>query len=83
VSKCDIIQHFELKMTNSDEDWNPTRFGFILSEVKGGVFLSHYQKDWQTTNAHFRRSNYSWAQLLRLLKNYLDKGEIVGFEHRS
>lgn len=83
VSICEVEHQFELKMTKADGDWNPTRFGFILTQQEQGVLLSHYHKNWQSTNHHYRRSNYSWAQLLRILKNYVEKGEIVPFAHRD
>ena len=83
VSICELDKHFELRMTKADIDWNPTCFGFELTEIPDGIQVSHYHKGWKTQNHHFRRSNYSWAQLLRLLKNYVEKGEIVPFMHRA
>lgn len=43
VSISQFAKHFELKMTKSDEDWDSTKFGFILTKVKGGILLSHTQ----------------------------------------
>ena len=83
VSICEIDKHFELTMTKSDEDWNLTRFGFELKLFSDSVNVSHYHKGWKSQNHHYRRSNYSWAQLLRLLKNYVESGEIVSFMHRA
>lgn len=83
VSICEPNRHFELQMTKSDEDWNPTRFGFVLEETSAGIRVSHYHKGWLSQNHHYRRSNYSWAQLLRLLKNYVETGEVVEYMHRA
>ena len=73
----------EWKMTKSHEDWKGTFVGFeILSEKK----LSHvkfHHKGWKEANDHFRQSNYCWATYLRLLKRYIEHGEIVPYEHRN
>ena len=34
VSKTSLNESFHLKMTKSDDDWNPTTFGFDLEELK-------------------------------------------------
>lgn len=74
---------FHIKMTKSDEDWDPTSFGFDLEPLEGGVQLQFWHKDWPVCNHHFRRSSYCWAILLQGLKNYMEKGVIVPFEDRE
>jgi len=83
VSICQSPNKFELQMTDSDADWDPTRFGFELEAKGKSTLVSFYHKAWQSTNHHYRRTSYSWAQLLRLLKNYIEKGEVVEFGHRD
>ncbi len=83
VSICQIPLKFELHMTACDEDWDPTRFGFELKDNGDSTLVSFYHIGWQSTNHHFRRTSYSWALLLRLLKNYVEKGEVVEFGHRG
>jgi hypothetical protein len=70
-------------MTDSDEDWDPTSFGFDLEPQEAGTAVKFWHKGWPTLNHHFRRSSYCWAILLQGLKNYVEKGIIVPFEERE
>lgn len=83
VSECESSQTFFIKMTQSDPDWNPTTFGFSLTEEKGKVRLSFSHVGWKEINQHFRISSFCWAILLNGLKNYVEKGVILPFEERS
>lgn len=83
VTVCDKNKLFELKMIKADKDWAPTSFGFELLPLEQGVRLSFYHKNWQNTNHHYRRTSYCWAQLLNLLKMYLETGEVVPFALRE
>ncbi|MEQ8573885.1 MAG: SRPBCC domain-containing protein, partial [Fulvivirga sp.] len=74
---------FHIKMTDADEDWNPTSFGFDLTELEGGVDVKFWHVGWPECNHHFRRSSYCWAILLQGLKNYIEKGIIIPFEERE
>ena len=74
---------FHIKMTKSDSDWDPTSFGFDLSQEAGGVQVKFWHVGWPACNAHYRRSSYCWAILLNGLKNYVEKGIIVPFEERE
>lgn len=83
VSKVEEGKSFHIKMTNADDDWNPTSFGFDLQELEGGVDVKFWHVGWPECNHHFRRSSYCWAILLQGLKNYVEKGVIVPFEERE
>lgn len=83
VITCEENKSFAIKMTKSDEDWNPTSFGFDLEESSNQVLVKFWHKGWPECNAHYRRSSYCWAILLNGLKNYLEKGIIVPFEERE
>jgi hypothetical protein len=37
---------------------------------------------WAEPNEHFRISNHCWAMYLRILRRYLEYGEIVPYEQR-
>ena len=74
---------FHIQMTDADEDWNPTTFGFDLRETEQGVWLEFWHKNWPELNHHFRRSSCCWAILLKGLKDYVEKGIIVPFEERA
>lgn len=83
VNKAENGKAFHIKMTDADEDWNPTSFGFDLTELEGGVDVKFWHVDWPECNHHFRRSSYCWAILLQGLKNYVEKGIIIPFEERE
>jgi len=83
VSKVEPNKSFHLKMTKSDDDWNPTTFGFDLEETKNGTLLKFCHINWPKENNHFKHSSFCWALLLNGLKNYLEKGEIIPFDKRN
>ena len=74
---------FEIKMTESNIDWNPTSFGFYLEKDNNGTLLCFYHKNWASRNYHFQHTSYCWALLLKGLKDYVEKGIIVPFEKRA
>jgi uncharacterized protein YndB with AHSA1/START domain len=83
VSKVVPNKSFHLKMTDSDQDWNPTTFGFDLEENQNGTLIKFSHINWQEANHHFKHSSFCWAILLNGLKNYLEKGIIIPFEDRN
>ena len=83
VVKCEPNRAFHIKMTKSDEDWDPTSFGFDLKEEEVGIRLEFWHKGWPACNDHYRTSSYCWAILLKGLKDYVEKGIIVPFEERE
>ena len=74
---------FHIKMTQSDDDWNPTSFGFDLESNQGETQVKFWHVGWPNCNGHFRRSSFCWAILLQGLKNYVEKGIIIPFEERE
>ncbi|GAA3579023.1 SRPBCC domain-containing protein [Snuella lapsa] len=83
VSKLEpnISMHF--KMTKADADWNPTTFGFDL-EIRNNQTLVRFSHiNWPYQNDHFKHSSFSWALLLKGLKDYIEGGIVVPFEKRS
>ncbi len=83
VAQVEKDKSFQIKMTQSDADWDPTSFGFELEKIEHGVWVKFWHKDWPSCNDHFRRSSFCWAILLKGLKDYLEKGIIVAFEDRE
>lgn len=79
----DPYKSFHIKMTESDQDWNPTSFGFELEEMGEKVVVKFSHTNWPSCNDHFKISSYCWAILLQGLKNYVEKGVIVPFEERE
>ena len=83
VSKVRNNESFHLKMTDSDEDWSPTTFGFDLETKDSGTLVKFSHVNWAEDNHEFRNSSFCWAMLLNGLKNYLEKGIIIPFEERN
>lgn len=83
IVEIDNLKKVEYKMTTSDLDWEPTSFGFELSNSENGVVVNFYHKDWRSENDHFKIASFCWAMLLNGLKNYVEKGIVVPFKNRS
>jgi len=83
VVKYSQNSEFHIKMTQSDEDWNPTTFGFDIEEIDEAVYLKFQHIDWLKRNAEYRQSSFCWAILLNGLKNYLERQIIIPFEERE
>ncbi len=41
-----------------------------------------YHRGWPVETEHYRISCYCWAMYLRVMKRYLEHGEIVPYERR-
>ncbi len=83
VIKAEKNRSFHIKMIKSDEDWDPTSFGFDLEDLKDAVQIKFWHVGWPKCNEHFKRSSFCWAILLNGLKNYLEQGVIVPFDQRE
>jgi GNAT superfamily N-acetyltransferase/uncharacterized protein YndB with AHSA1/START domain len=82
VSRFVPETEFELRMTRAQEDWRETRVGFQLDEKEGVTEARFYHSGWPEANEHYRVSCYCWAMYLRLLKRYVEHGEVVPYEDR-
>jgi hypothetical protein len=56
--------------------------GFLLQEKDGLTQVSFHHTGWPENNEHYRISCYCWAMYLRLLKRYVEYGEVVPYEDR-
>lgn len=83
VSRLVPQKALEWKMLQADADWTPTSFGFELFQQGDQTKVEFYHKDWSSTNEHFRRTSFCWAMYLNLLKNYLEKNEVIPFAERK
>jgi hypothetical protein len=72
----------ELKLSRADEDFQETRLGFLLEGKDGAVNVRFYHTGWPDANEHYRISCFCWAMYLRLLKRYVEFGEVVPYEDR-
>jgi uncharacterized protein YndB with AHSA1/START domain len=73
---------FELQMVSADKDWIGTRVGFRLDSKGGTTQVHFYHTGWPSPNEHWRISCYCWAMYLRILRRYLELGEVVAYENR-
>jgi len=74
---------FELLITQAHPDWMGTRVGCQLElESQAVTRVRFYHTGWPADNEHWRVSCYCWAMYLRLLRRYLEHGEIVPYENR-
>ena len=93
VSTCVPGRIFALLIYDSMEDWENTIVRFELTEkispatVDAGegrvitdVLFSHI--DWPVGNDHYRISSFCWAMYLRLMKKYVETGEVVEYSKR-
>ncbi len=74
---------FSHAVVSADEDWAPTSFHYELSEHKGMTKLEFSHVNWASLNNHFKHSSWSWAVLLKGLKDYLEKAVVIPFEERA
>lgn len=82
VIRCIPNEEFELELTEADGDWQGTRMGFLLDENDGATQVRFHHTGWPVANEHYRVSCYCWAMYLRLLRRYVEHGEIVEYEVR-
>ena len=83
VTRCIPGSAVELQMMEADPDWKGTRLGCRLhAEEEAKTSMHFYHTGWPTENEHWRGSCYCWAMYLRLLRRYLEHGEIVPYENR-
>lgn len=86
-AEISILKHHEqveFKMIKATPEWLPTCFGFILKEIKPNITsVEFYHKDWVEISKEYRVASFCWADLLRQMKQYLEKGIITPFNKRS
>lgn len=83
LSKYSPGKMIEWTFTKADEDWTGTKVLFELKD-SGDLFHIHFSHTgWKAANEHMYITNYCWALYLRLLKRYVERGEIVPYSERS
>jgi len=82
VSRCVPYAEFEFRMTGAQEDWLETRVRFLLDEKDGVTWVRFQHTGWPEANEHYSVSCYCWAMYLRLLKRYVEQGEVTPYEDR-
>lgn len=82
VSRSVPNSEFELELTDADDDWRGTRIGFRLVESDGVTQVRFHHTGWPESNEHYRVSCFCWSMYLRLLKRYVEHGEVVPYADR-
>ena len=82
VTRCQGLGEFEFQMVVADADWLGSRVGFHLEDRAGTTGVSFYHTGWPSQNEHYRISCHCWAMYLRILRRYLEHGELVPYEDR-
>ncbi len=82
VSRCIPDSEFEFRMKSTQQDWEDTRVLFSLRENNGVTQVRFTHSGWPEANEHHRTSCYCWAMYLRLLKRYVERGEVIAYEDR-
>lgn len=82
VSRCVPESEFELEIVSADQDWLGTRLGFLLQAKDDVTHLRFHHLGWPEANEHYRVSCYCWPIYLRLLRRYVEHGEVVPYEDR-
>jgi len=82
VTQFEPNKEFEIEFTEADGDWAGTRVGFALEEDNGNTTVRFHHTGWPEANDHYRVSCYCWSMYLRLLKRYVERGEVVEYDDR-
>jgi len=72
----------EWELTDADPDWQGTRVGFVLTATPSGTEVEFAHTGWREPTRHYRISSFCWAMYLRLLKRYIETGDVVEFAER-
>jgi uncharacterized protein YndB with AHSA1/START domain len=83
VTRCVPDSEFELQLTDAMEDWVKTRVGFVLTENDGVTTVQFHHIGWTELSQHYCISSFCWAMYLRLLKRYVERGEVTPYEARD
>jgi uncharacterized protein YndB with AHSA1/START domain len=83
VTRAVPDQEFELEITVAQQDWLGTRVSFRLAEQAGLTIVHFRHSNWPEANAHFQISCYCWAMYLRLLRRFVEHGEVVAYAERD
>jgi len=82
VTACESDRSFELQLTDAMPDWLGTRVRLILAERDGVTTVRFAHLGWAEASEHFRTSSFCWAMYLRLLRRFVEVGEIVPYADR-
>jgi uncharacterized protein YndB with AHSA1/START domain len=82
VTTCVPPVQFEIEIVRAAADWLGTRVGFLLEDAGGATRVRFSHVGWSEPNEHYRVSCYCWPMYLRILRRYLEYGELVPYAER-
>jgi len=82
VTRCEKDAAIEWEFVTAMDDWMGTRVGFELRDAGEGTEVAFHHTGWAEATPHFRTSSFCWAMYLRLLKRFVEFGEVVTYEDR-
>lgn len=82
VSVCEPDRCFELAITDAMDDWRGTRVRFDLRADASVTTVEFRHEGWAAESDHFRVSSFCWAMYLRLLRRYVETGEVIPYAER-
>lgn len=82
LTQCVPEARFELRITQADADWTGTLVGFALKPEGARTRVTFHHTGWPTANEHWRVSSYCWAMYLRIMRRYVEHGEVVPYGKR-
>ena len=82
VTMANPDRAFELRMAQSDPDWEGTCIGVRLEPQGTATMVRFYHTGWHEANEQFRVSSCCWAMYLRILRRWLEQGERVPYPER-
>lgn len=83
ISKFEENKLIEFSMIKAMDDWMSTRFGFELTGEGNQTNVHFYHTNWREQNKEYGVTSYCWANLLRQMKDYIEKGIITEFSKRN
>lgn len=83
VVRCSENELIEWRFSDAEPDWTGTRLVISLSEKEGLTWIDFRHLEWKSAGDHYRHTSFCWAMYLRLLKRYVERGEVVAYEARN
>ena len=75
-------ERIEWELVEADPDWLGARVSLRLEERGGKTWVHFHHTGWPEHNDHYRISCFCWAMYLRLLRIYVETGQVVPYEAR-
>lgn len=83
VTACHAPLQLEWRLTEADEDWTGTVVSFHLAPEGNSTRVEFAHTGWRDAHKHYRVSAFCWAAYLRLLRRYVEDGDIVPYADRK